>query len=232
MTDFVFLRGGPCIPECLPICEGCRESTWNRHAHPLPTQVAGEYNRGHFTLGWTLNPLSIGYQRLAIECQAMVVGDFIAMYAVPELHTVLDVKLSIKPEQTVYSSSAQPNRMTYRNNMVGAQFGLTFQLRDSDGVIDAAATLPVVPSGMATVSSPAKPAVPTDPQDELHLRAAILPAEGGFFVPKGQSLIVGLTVLALPTANPFGDGPFPMENMSGIVELCSHVVNYEVPNNG
>ena len=44
--------------------------------------------------------------------------------------------------------------------------------------------------------------------------------------------MVGLTVLALPTANPFGTGPFPMELMSGSVELCSHVVNYEVPING
>lgn len=240
MTDFVFLRGGPCIPECLPICEGCRESTWNRHAHPLPTQVAGEYNRGHFTLGWTFNPLTIGYQRLAIECQAMAVGDFIAMYGVPELHTLLDVKVAIKPNQTVYGSSAQPNRMTYLNNMVGLQLGLTIQLRDSDGVLyvppavnpPADMEVPDVPAGFAAISSPPKPAVATDEQAELHLRGAISPETGGFFVPKGYTAVVGLTVLALPTANPFGTGPFPMELMSGSVELCSHVVNYEVPING
>lgn len=231
MTDFVFLRGGPCIPECLPICEGCRESTWNRHAHPLPTKVAGEYNRDHFVLGWTLNPLSITYERRAFECTPVVAGDFVAMYAVPELHTIHDVYLAIEPEQTTYHTSDMPGRMHYPNNMVGLQVSLTFQLRDSEGVIDAAATLPAVPATLNDVASPPKPAV-GQPQVNLYRRAAVSAADGGFFVPKDRTLIVGLTIDTLPTVNPYGSGAFPMEMMSGAIKLASRLNGYEVPING
>lgn len=231
MTDYVFHRGGPCIPECLPICEGCRESTWDRHAHPLPSRVAGEYNRGHFTLGWYFNPMTVTYERRAIECVAMAVGDFVSMYVVPELHTIHDVYLSIEPEQTVYASSDMPNRMSYTNNMVGMQVSATFQLRDEDGVIVTAGTLPEVPATLAGVASPPKPAV-GDEQVNLYRRAAVAPADGGFFVPKGQFLVVGFTIDALPTTNPFGTGPFPMEMMSGAIAMVSHVTDYQHPING
>lgn len=230
--DFIIHRGGPCIPECLPVCEGCNETTRARHT-PYPTKVAGEYHRSNFTLGWTFNPAQIEYQRRGIECApaGLAVDDFVSMILVPAEHTIRDILVEIGAEQTLYAtSSAMPNINHLRNNQVGFEISVEIRRFTREGTLLGTSTVPATLQGLDSPPVPSGSAA----QAKLVVRAAISPTTAGLFIEQGQYAEVGFVIDALPTANPYGPAgtPFPMEMMSGYVKLVAHVDGYDAPIHG
>ena len=230
--DFVTFRGGPCLPECLPVCEGCKETTRARHT-PYADRVAGEFNRGNFTLGWRFHPGEIEYQERGIVCapNGLQVGDFVSLIMVPAEHTLFDLFVKIVPEHTQYATSrSMPNTSHRKNNMEGFEISVAIKLFSKTGVA-VTETGPTIPPDLLNLVTPPKP-TGNGVQLNAVRRAAMMPSSGGFFVPQGQYAEVGFTIVALPSNNPYGTGPFPMELISGYVELAGKVGDYQTPLHG
>lgn len=179
MSDVYLIRGGPCLPVCLPFC-GPAPADRLSHLN-YPTRVAGEYGRGRFTLGSFFDVLNNGNFRDAVAAADVGVGDFISLLLVPEKHTVSDVFVEIDPEGGAYA----PIRRPVKKNAAGAVFSVEFRVFNKDGsqtqVLDFGTIYNDLDAAAATT-----------------MRAAVN-SGAGHFVPKGSWLEVGLKVEAMPS---------------------------------
>lgn len=206
MTIYYLAKGGPCIPECLPICDGCRSSDMSEHL-PFPGKIAGEYNRGNFTLGQSLNPAVNQRQRTALGCVAAAVGDFIPLLLVPELHTIDDVFVEVQTDQTIYV----PNVHVLSNNMAGLTFDVEARIYDANGVQTGTIALGAPLTGVAGNVDSA-------------VRVAVSPAAGGEFVPTGSYVLIGPVLTGLPAT-----AGVTMDKISGQIAVVTHVRDYQYP---
>jgi hypothetical protein len=203
-TDYYFVKGGPCIPECLPICDTCTSTS--RAAHmPFPKRFDGTYARGHFVGGRPFNPQTNESQGNALRCVAPAVGDFISLMPVPALHTLQDVYMEVEVAQKLF----QPYVTQLTNNMAGFTFDVEVRRYDAAGVMLGLVALPAAFQGVngAVVSQ---------------ARAPVLAAQLGYFVPSTEHVEVGLKIVTLPTA-------VTLDKISGWVGIAGHIFDYQIP---
>ena len=202
MSDVYLIRGGPCIPLCLPFC-GPAPSDRLSHLN-YPTRVAGEYDRGRFTLGNTLDLLNNSRYRNAIAQSTIAVGDFISLVLIPEEHTYSDVFVRVNPDNYAASPVVfNPPKVT------GVTFDVEVRIFNKDGVQQSSASV----DGMDGVSM----------DTALTIRTSI--EEGaGVYVETGQWAEVGLIVRSLPTT---ANAKF--EDITSLVSLVVKVDDYQAP---
>lgn len=202
--DLYLVKGGPCIPECLPIrAEGGNK---NRQAHlSYPKRVEGTFARGHFVLGNLLNPAQIEHQYLALKNTAIAVDDFMPLILVPPRHLITDVLTEIVTEQTTYA----PNTFTHSNNMAGLTVSLEMRLMDADGN-----QVGAIPQAAAHTG--------IDASNPSVLRAAVSAATAGYFVPEGQWVEIGFKIDSLPST-----AGVTMADISGSLGVVAHVLDYQ-----
>lgn len=136
---------------------------------PAAKHIGQEYETGHFTLGYPLNPSLKAYQHNSICLGDAGVGDTIHMYVVPELH-LLTAQLLV-----VCGSDA---------NMAGASVTPTAGLFD-------ATTKEYTPITTLTTVENVSLAEPSD-------NFWVIP-NGGYLVPRGSSLVLGYKITSMPT---------------------------------
>lgn len=216
---------------------------------PLPKQVAGEYNRGYFTLGNILQPAALPYQRDALaKARPTDIPVDVALVVIPELHSVNQIFVSVEPE-----APAGPGCCGGANDtMEGVTFSVFAKLvnlseaGDYDSVAEFIEASPdfELPDGfenldanaegyfhgsLATAESTATTTVTlTDAFDQVEVESAVTSVATTVapenFVPKGYSLVFGVRLETAPTGTA---GVF--EAMSGRIALVAKVENFEFP---
>lgn len=202
MSDVYLIRGGPCIPLCLPFCgphPGDRLSHLN-----YPRRVAGEYDRGRFTLGNTLDLLNNGRFRNTVAQADIKVGDFVSLVLVPEEHTYSDVFVKVDPKN--YSASPvvfSPPRVE------GVTFDVEYRTFNAEGTQTGGGLVEEM-EGLSM-------------DDAQSIRTSILEGAGQF-VPLGKWVEFGLVIKSLPSTP---NAKF--EDITSLVSLVVKVDDYQAP---
>lgn len=205
MTDFYFIKGGPCIPECLPICDGCGQKDRAKHL-PYPNRVAGEYGRGDFTMSNLLSPRTIEHQRLAFVCKPVAVDDTIPMILVPEHHVLTDLFTQVMTTMQTHI----PTITNPPSNMAGLTYDVVATVRDKEtGEQESVITLDAALLEIDANVNAAK-------------RAPVSPTTAGLFVATGTVVEVGLKILTLPTS-----ALATFDFLSGAITLVAKVSDYQ-----
>lgn len=199
--DFVLLNGGPCIPNCMPFC-GPRSTDRQDHL-PYPRQIAGEYDRGFFTLSSILDFQNNERQAHQLGDQVKV-GDFISLMLVPQIHTLKDLFVRFYPDTIQYA----PIQFTNLRNAAGASVDVEARLYNDKGVLQSTVTLPAAFAGLA--------------MDQPIIQRSAIASGAGYFVPKDQYMEIGLVVKALPS----GAGVL-FSQLTTAVALVAKVDNYD-----
>lgn len=202
MANVMLTKGGPYRFNLNGLA---RQRVYDGETHGAACRVAGEYMHGFFTVGNSFNPMhSIG-QDEAIDSAKVKVGDFIGLFEVPTHHTLIDVAAKTVPHQTERGYPGVANSA-----------GLVFELevRKLNAETDAeVGTVELVSPMTGLVAS-----------DEAFKRSAVKPTDGGYFIPTGEYLVIGLKVTALPT-----DTNVKLSEVTSRVEVTGHVYDYEAP---
>lgn len=204
MADVYVIKGGPCIPLCLPFCGTTPADRASRL--PYPRRVAGEFDRGRFTLSNVLDLLNNELYRKAIEDANLQVNDFISMILIPELHTFQEIYVDVDPDNRVVA----PVVWTPKQNAAGVTFDVAARLFDKNGAQQSTVTLPAGFTGISAATRSAS-------------RAAINTGQGSF-VPLDRWLEIGLVVKTLPT-----DTTVKMQDITSRIALVAKVDDYQYP---
>lgn len=225
-----------------PACDATRD-----FGCKFPTQIAGEYERGHFTLGNILQPAAHPYQRDAfLKLKKTDTEVDVALLVVPELHAVTQLFVHIDP-----NAPAGTDCCTARGDtMQGVTFDVFAKLvdttkceeADSIGELIAAGEDFTLPAGFTGLDANAEgvfhafldtsttvvttteipsgdPLVPGE-----HTTTAVTTTASGVFVPKGKALVIGVKLNSLPTGV---DGTYAA--MQGRIALVVKADNFEYP---
>lgn len=214
MSDVYLIRGGPCIPMCLPFCG---PHPGDRAARiPYPTRVAGEYGRGDFTLGSYFDMLNNSRFRETVQEASVGVGDVISLLLVPEEHTVSDVFVKVYPNNNVVA----PVSWAPPRNAAGATFSVVARRYSAAGVL--LGTL-AQPAGLADLDFAPDDGGSPPKLIDLAIRQ---PIEGGagYFVPTGSWLEFGLQIETMPS-----DATVKIEDLTTAVGLVVKVHDYQHP---
>lgn len=182
-----------------------KQTVYDKEPNDPAARIAGEYQHGLFTVGNAFNPkYSVG-QEEALNLGKVGVGDFVGLFVVPQHHTLLDVAAKVVPHQTERGYPGKANSA-----------GLTFDYevrKYSYETLEQTGTVDFETSITGLVAS-----------EEAFKRSAIKPTEGGYFVPTGEFLVLGLKVVSLPT-----DTNLKLSDVTCRVEVTGHVFDYEAP---
>ncbi|ETD67548.1 hypothetical protein V757_11200 [Pelistega indica] len=220
----------------------------------LPTQVAGEFDRGHFTLGNVLQPAAFPYQRDALaKIKAADVPVDVALLVVPELHSITQVFVHSNPTATV---AGQNCCSAVTDSMQGVTFDVFAKLVDAtkcgggcsgseditieqliaegedfalpSGFTGIDANAEIVRHGYLDTSSSKETSVVTKIEDPLSGStidgAAITTTASTVFVPAGRAVVLGIRLNTAPTGTA---GTFAA--MQGRIALVVKVDNFEYP---
>ena len=201
-TDFWFIKGGPCIPVCLPKCDNCARNRVEMY-NPAPKRIAGEYARNRFSLGNCFNPAQNRAHKDGMACKCAAVNDTIMLLRVPPKHVVHDFHLETFNCQTTFT----PTVCMLPNNMAGFEFDVIAHLYDCDGCF--LADSGIVPGELAGVDGAAEDCM-------------WAPVDGGFYVPKDQWLEIGISITSLPAG-------VTMDKISGGFCLTAEVTGFDTP---
>lgn len=176
MSDVNLIIGGRGAP-VYPNCNGQKAYTT-----PYPRKVAAEYARTDFTLGWPVAPGQNQYQRTSIADAELEVGDVLWVYAIPERHAL---------NQILFRVNKIDERMT------GATVKPTAQLYTAP--VPAVGATPAVPESYAPLAILDDLFVATPLTALSDAWAAVELTTGGYFVPRGKTVLLGFEIVALPT---------------------------------
>lgn len=167
---------------------------------PFPTRVAGEFDRGDFTLGDVLQPASRRYQADALSTAA--VGDVADMVVVPEQHSMTELFVETDPN---------PSRMASVGCAADSMNGVTFDIVGTyyDNTTFAAIGPFVAPAGFTGLNANVAAAV--------HAFAQV-------YVPTGQSLVLGVKLNSAPT-----NTSVTFSDMAGRIALVAKVHDFDYP---
>lgn len=168
-------------------------------------RIAGEYQHGFFTAGNSFNPLFSLGQSKALVSANVGVGDFIGLFTVPEHHTIVDVAAKVVPKQFERGYSTQVNTD-------GLVFTYEARIYNAD-TLEEVSTLELA-SPMNGITA----------NEFSFNRSAVKPGEGGYFIPTGEVVVLGLKVESLPS-----DEKVKLADVTGRVEITAHVWDYEAP---
>lgn len=213
----------------------------------LPTTVAGEYNRGSFTLGNILQPAAHPYQRDALARLKKTDNPVsVALLVVPELHAVTQLFVRTEPKAPIGSDCCR-NR---GDTMQGVTFDVFAKLVDTtkcdefdtiEALIDSGEDFPL-PAGFTDIDANAENVfhafldtstttvttteVPSlDPLvPDTNTSVAVTTTASGVFIPVGKTLVLGVKLKTLPTGI---DGTY--HAMQGRIALVTKVDNFEYP---
>lgn len=182
-----------------------KQNVYGAELNAPADRVAGEYMHGFFTVGNSFNPLfSIG-QAEALNKADVKVGDFIGLFEIPEHHTLVDVAYKVVPVQ---HERGYPGVV----NTDGLVFTLEARTFNAETLAETGAVeLTTELNGIAANKAAIK-------------RSSVKPADGGYFIPEGEFVVLGLKVEALPSK----DG-VKLADVTGRVEVTGHVLDYEAP---
>jgi hypothetical protein len=161
---------------------------------PHAHRIAYEYANGYFTPGWPLNPSEHRYQYVELMQANPVVGDHIMLYVIPEMHILTSILARVTEGDAT---------------MVGAALKPTALLYNS-----ATRTYtedPVLDTLFGTIAITAE-------SDTF----AALPTP--YYVPKGKTLVLSLTVAALPS-----DATVKLHNTVAVVSLVAKAQGFDIP---
>ena len=204
MADAILFRGGPCIPLCMPFCGSPAATRAERLRYS--DRVAGEYDRGQFTLGALYDVMNNGPFRNAVKGAEVGVGDFISLLMVPRKHTVNDLFVEVDVDGKVYA----PNPRFLKKNAAGATFDIEARLFDADGEQQSVVTLPALFTGIAA--------------DVTAAKRSALNSGAGYFVPDNNWLEIGLVVKSMPT-----DADVKWDSLSSFIAVVAKVEDYQYP---
>ncbi|ETD72764.1 hypothetical protein V757_02160 [Pelistega indica] len=124
INTVMLYQGGNPQPQ-FPACGNTQ-----RWACPLPTQIAGEYDRGSFTLGTVLQPAAIPFQ--AGNLDGAKAGVSVGLLVVPELHSFTQLFVHVDPDAPAGLGCCGGNS----NTMAGVTFEVVGKLIDTVGCDD------------------------------------------------------------------------------------------------
>lgn len=204
MADAILFRGGPCIPLCMPFCDS--PAAVRAEKLRYSDRVAGEYDRGQFTLGALYDVMNNGTFRSAVKGADVGVDDFISLLMVPRLHTVNDLFVQVNSDGKVYA----PNPRYIKKNAAGATFDVEARLFNSEGVQQTVVSLPATFAGISAAVDGVK-------------RSALNGGEG-YFVPDNSWLEIGIVVKTMPT-----DANVKWDALSSFIAIVAKVEDYQYP---
>lgn len=202
MADVMLTRGGAYRYNFNSLS---KQSVYGVEPNCPPERIAGEYQHGFFTAGNSFNPQDSTGQVEAIDMAKVGVGDFIGLFIIPEHHTLIDVAVKTVP--------TQPNR-GYPTPVNSAGLTLDYEVRKYSMETNAETGKVDLVSDMSGVV----------PSEVMFKRSAIMPSDGGYFVPTGEFLLLGLKVTSLPS-----DSNVKLSDVTCRVEITGHVYDYESP---
>lgn len=202
MANVMLTRGGPYRYNLNSLA---KQTVYDKETNGSACRIAGEYQHGFFTAGNSFNPLFAIGQDEALDLASVGAGDFIGLFTIPEHHTLIDVAARVVPHQPERGYPGRANAA-----------GLTFEYEvrkfnketnEETGKVD------LVSDMTGLVASEA-----------MFKRSAIKPTEGGYFVPTGEFLVLGLKVTSMPT-----DQTVKLSDVTCRVEITGHALDYEAP---
>lgn len=168
-------------------------------------RIGAEYHHGHFTAGNSLNPMfSIG-QAEALSDAKIEVGDFIGLFVVPEHHTIVDIASKVVPAQ---------RERGYQGgiNADGMVFTVEARKYSAETLKQTGSLSPVTQLNGIPVNVPS------------FKRSAILPEQGGYFIPTDEVIVLGVKIEALPS-----EPNIKISDITARIEITGHVFDYEAP---
>lgn len=201
MANVALTRGGPYRYNRNSLA---KNEVYQQALTEAPDRIAAEYMHGFFTLSNSFNPLFSVGQAEAIQNAGVKVGDFIALFKVPSLHTMTDVFV-----RTVKAQSERGYAPVYNSD--GLVFSVEVKTYNSDTVTEKGSVELTTELNAVTAGT------------SMFKRSAIKPGDGGYFIPEGEFVVVGLKVESLPT-----DKKVSLEEVTSRVEVAAHVWDYEV----
>lgn len=202
MSNVMLTKGGPYRYNLNGIAH---QPVYDGETHGVACRTAGEYMHGFFTVGNSFNPLhSIGQDK-ALDLAKVQAGDFIGLFEIPTHHTLIDVAAKAVPHQTVRGYPGMANSA-----------GLVFELevrKYSCETHQETGTVELTSAMDGIVAS-----------EDVFKRSAVKPADGGYFIPTGEYLVLGLKVTSLPS-----DTNVKLSDVTSRVEVTGHVYDYEAP---
>lgn len=202
MANIMLTRGGPYRFNLNSLS---KQTAYGLEARTAPERIAGEYQHGFFTAGNSFNPQDSIGQGEAIDMAEVGVGDFIGLFLIPEHHTLIDVAVKTVP--------TQPNR-GYPTPVNSDGLAFDYEVRKYSVDTDAETGKVDLVSDMSGIT----------PNVSLFKRSAVMPTDGGYFVPTGEFLVLGLKVTSLPS-----DSNVKLSDVTCRVEITGHVYDYEAP---
>lgn len=202
MANVMLTRGGPYRYNLNSIT---KQAVYDGDTHGVACRVAGEYMHGFFTVGNSFNPLySIG-QDEALDLAKTKAGDFIGLFEIPEHHTLIDVAAKTVPHQAERGYPGQANSDGLAFELEVRKFSK--ETNEETGVLDLEGDM----TGLTA-------------NEAIFKRSAVKLAEGGYFIPTDEYLVLGLKVTALPS-----DTNVKLSDVTSRVEVTGHVYDYEAP---
>lgn len=202
MANLMLTRGGPYRYNLNSIS---KQTVYDQDINGPADRIAGEYQHGFFTAGNSFNPMFAMGQAEALDLAKVKVGDFIGMFTIPEHHTLIDVAVKTVPHQPERGYPGRPNA-------AGLMFEYEIRKFNKDthketGKVDLVSDM----TGLVA-------------NEAMFKRSAIKPTEGGYFVPTGEFLVLGLKVTSMPT-----DTTVKLSDVTCRVEVTGHALDYEAP---
>lgn len=182
-----------------------KQTVYDKETHGSANRIAGEYQHGFFTAGNSFNPLFAIGQDEALGLADVGAGDFIGLFTIPEHHTLVDITAKVVPHQPERGYPGRANSA-----------GLTFEYevrKFSKETNEETGKVDLVSDMTGIVAS-----------EFMFKRSAIAPADGGYFVPTGEFLVLGLKVTSMPT-----DTAVKLSDVTCRVEITGHALDYEAP---
>lgn len=195
-------RGGPYRYNLNSIA---KQQVYSAESKGSANHIAGEYMHGFFTAGNSFNPLFSEGQAEALDLAGVNVGEFIGLFKIPEQHTLIDVAAKVVPHQ---------NERGYPGRANSAGLTFEYEVRKFSKVTDQETGKVELVSDMTGLVA----------SESMFKRSAIKPADGGYFVPTGEYLVLGLKVTSLPT-----DQTVKLSDVTCRVEITAHALDYEAP---
>lgn len=202
MANVMLVKGGPYRYN---LSSTARQTVYEGAIRGSAKRIAAEYAHGIFTLGNSFNPMfSIG-QAEALKDYAVGVGDVIDLFVVPPCHTLMDVAAKTVPVQFERGYQGEANSD-------GVVFTVVARILNKDTLKETGQVELVTALDSVVLNT------------HSFQRSAIKPTDGGYFVSEDECVVVGLKVNALPA-----DKNVKLYDVTGRVEVSSHVLDYEVP---
>lgn len=214
MADSVVLFEGGFPTSQLPAHDAFK--TWGC---PLPKQIAGEYDRGYFTLGNIFQPAAIPHQAAAMKrLKPTDVPADLAMIVIPEKHSHTELFLQVDP--------IAPMPITGRygpvvNTMAGVTFDVWAKVVDTAACETAKTMEELIGSG-TDVEVPAEfKGIDASQHKVVH---AFLADDQRKFIEEGKVLVYGIRLLSAPTGQ-----DIKFEDLAGRIALVAKASNFEFP---